>query len=103
MALLPCQREPDLWFGSEEDVHRGTRTADEQADVDRAKLLCMNECPEQRRCARDALTSKAVYGIWAGVELPGYKSAYGKRTKKLDEAREQLQAIAESGSHPISA
>jgi len=80
---LPCQADPDLWFGRQRHVR------------ERAKLLCITECPlsEFRRCARTALTSGEEYGIWAGIELPGRENL-NRDKAKLAAARQQLQAIA---------
>lgn len=89
--MLPCQRNPDAWYGYE--MQRGSRTASHQEKIDQAKLLCNTQCPvaELRRCAAEALRVRAKHGIWAGVELPGLKV---QRGAALNAARQELEAKA---------
>jgi WhiB family redox-sensing transcriptional regulator len=97
--LVPCQREPDRWFGYDgKTPPRGRRSPSQQNAVNRAKLLCAHECPltERRRCARQALEHGERAGIWAGVELPDRKLKTAARKLKLAAARKQLEAIAAS-------
>lgn len=95
---VPCQSTPDLWFGYDGDeLPHGRRTPRQQESVDRAKRLCVQECPAaaQQRCARQALKLGEGTGIWAGVELPISKLGSAARKAQLAIAREQLRVIAE--------
>ncbi|MEO8814176.1 MAG: WhiB family transcriptional regulator [Mycobacterium sp.] len=51
--LLPCHRNPDLWF------------ADDPVDLERAKALCAG-CPIRRECLAEALDRAEPWGVWGG-------------------------------------
>jgi len=70
-AALPCQREPDRWFD------RASRT--------HALSGCLS-CPVRPRCAREALTARARWGMWAGIWIDG----------NLTDVAHYLRAIAEN-------
>jgi hypothetical protein len=91
---LPCTSDPDAWFGFDSDA--GRRTAEQERRIERAKMLCVRDCPaaQQRACARGALERGERYGIWAGVELTLQKALVGARNEKLTTGREQLKLIA---------
>jgi hypothetical protein len=57
---LPCRAEPDRWF--------------DRDDRTRALRACL-ACPARAWCAREALRSKASWGLWAGVWIDGDHSA----------------------------
>jgi WhiB family redox-sensing transcriptional regulator len=52
---LPCRSgdNPDLWF------------ADAPADLERAKLLCL-DCPVRAECLAGALARQEPWGVWGG-------------------------------------
>lgn len=52
----PCSAEPDRWFD------RAHRTS--------ALATCL-QCPERRWCARQALDTRARFGMWAGIWIDG--------------------------------
>lgn len=52
----PCSAEPERWFD------RAHRTS--------ALATCI-ECPMRRRCAREALDTRARWGMWAGIWIDG--------------------------------
>ena len=54
--MLPCNREPDLWF------------AEEPADLELAKSLCAG-CPIRRQCLAAALDRAEPWGVWGGEIL----------------------------------
>ncbi|MGI9123523.1 MAG: WhiB family transcriptional regulator [Mycobacterium sp.] len=54
--MLPCNREPDLWF------------AHAPADLERAKTLC-GGCPIRRQCLSQALERAEPWGVWGGEIL----------------------------------
>ena len=93
--MTPCQLNPDAWYPAEEQ--RGARSAEVSREVHHTKWLCRTQCPELRRCAQAALSSKAQYGIWAGVELPGVKARAA-----LAKARAQLQTIANATDDAVA-
>ena len=63
VADLPCRAEPDRWF--------------DRDDRRRALGGCL-ACPARAWCAREALRSKACWGMWAGVWIDGdHRAAIG--------------------------
>ncbi len=54
--MLPCRREPDLWF------------AEHPADLERAKMMC-GGCPVRRQCLAAALERGEPWGVWGGEIL----------------------------------
>lgn len=92
---VPCRRDPEAWFGYDGECGRKRRRLNVQA-IERAKLLCVRECPadQRRRCARGALDRGEVDGIWAGVELILHKTTAQEQQGKLAAAYRQLEAIA---------
>ena len=54
--MLPCNRDPDLWF------------AEHPADLERAKALC-GGCPVRRECLIAALDRAEPWGVWGGEIL----------------------------------
>jgi WhiB family redox-sensing transcriptional regulator len=54
--MLPCNRDPDLWF------------AEHPADLERAKALC-GGCPVRRECLSAALDRAEPWGVWGGEIL----------------------------------
>jgi hypothetical protein len=107
MSGLPCQRDPDMWFGYEAD---GTRRRPRTRK--KAQQLCVTECPLAafQACALEALrmlehpTAFAgasaghddgnldLDGVWAGVDLRG--AVVHKKPGAMEEARRQLAAAA---------
>jgi hypothetical protein len=73
--MLACQRDPDGWFDRR---HR------------RAALAGCLVCPARRQCAREALTARATWGMWAGVWIDGRHHA----------AAPYLRAIADDDATP---
>ena len=73
---LACRAEPDQWFD------RDSRS--------RALRGCL-ECPARGWCAREALRTKAYWGMWAGVWIDG----------KHSDARGHLQEIADVPPTPL--
>ncbi|WP_353617002.1 WhiB family transcriptional regulator [Mycobacterium sp. ENV421] len=57
---MPCRAEPDRWF--------------DRDDRRRALRGCL-ACPVRSWCAREALRSKACWGMWAGVWIDGEHNA----------------------------
>lgn len=53
MLMVPCRRDPELWF------------AEHPADLERAKQLC-GQCPIRRSCLADALARAEPWGVWGG-------------------------------------
>jgi hypothetical protein len=74
---LACQRDPDRWFDRRSRTH--------------ALEGCL-ECPVRTWCARQALTAKASFGMWAGIWIDG----------NLADVAEYLQAIAEAAPPPLT-
>ena len=54
--MLPCHREPDLWF------------AEHPAELERAKARCAG-CPILRQCLAAALARAEPWGVWGGEIL----------------------------------
>ncbi len=54
--MLPCNRDPDLWF------------AEDPAELERAKTLC-GGCPVRRQCLSAALERAEPWGVWGGEIL----------------------------------
>lgn len=52
-AVLPCRRDPDLFF------------AEAPADVEAAKALCAG-CPMRASCLAGALDRREPWGVWGG-------------------------------------
>jgi hypothetical protein len=50
--VLECRREPERWF--------------DRADRTHALAACL-ACPARSWCAREALSAKASWGMWAGI------------------------------------
>ncbi|WP_431236142.1 WhiB family transcriptional regulator (plasmid) [Mycolicibacterium psychrotolerans] len=73
---LPCQAEPDRWF--------------DRDDRSRALIGCL-ACPVRGWCAREALRSKACWGMWAGVWIDGDHR----------DATDYLRAAAEAPPAPL--
>jgi hypothetical protein len=69
--LLACQRDPDRWFDR----------------VDRTDALagCL-QCPARKWCARQALSVRPAYGMWAGIWID----------HNLPDVSHYLHAIAEA-------
>jgi len=65
----PCQLDPERWFDRR---HHAVASA-----------LCLG-CPARRWCAREALQSRAAWGLWAGVWIDG----------QHEDAIQHLQAVA---------
>jgi hypothetical protein len=68
-TALACQRDPERWFD------RGQR---------RDALAQCLVCPARRQCAREALSGREAWGMWAGVWIEG----------RHDHAAPYLSAIA---------
>ena len=51
--VLPCHRDPDLWF------------ATDPADLERAKAACAG-CPIRAECLAAALRRGEPWGVWGG-------------------------------------
>jgi hypothetical protein len=68
-SCLPCQLDPEGWF----DRHHRVDAVAECRD-----------CPARRWCAREALQSRASWGVWAGVWIDG----------RHEDAAPHLRAIA---------
>jgi WhiB family redox-sensing transcriptional regulator len=105
-AATPCSDDPDLFFAGHterEDGGMGGPTlsmmqrAAQQSET--ARTACLLRCPlaQQRSCARRALDVEAVYGVWAGVQLPG---EHPRKIPVLDAQREILQGIADGSIDP---
>ncbi|GBG40940.1 WhiB family transcriptional regulator [Mycobacterium montefiorense] len=79
IPLGACTKDPDRWM---------TTTPDEEA-----KALC-RACPRRWSCARDAVESPGVEGLWAGVVIPesGRPRAF---------ALNQLRSLAERNGYPV--
>jgi hypothetical protein len=67
---LACRLEPDRWF--------------DHADRTHALAACL-ACPARAWCAREALSAKASWGMWAGIWIDG----------NLADAAHYLRVIAE--------
>jgi hypothetical protein len=74
-TTLACQRDPERWF---DPRHR------------RDALAQCLVCPSRRWCAREALTWRAAWGMWAGVWIDGCH----------DDAAPYLSAIAKDDATP---
>lgn len=55
-SYVPCQVDPEGWFDRH---HRADAVAE------------CRSCPARRWCAREALQSRASWGVWAGVWIDG--------------------------------
>jgi hypothetical protein len=77
-TALACGRDPERWFD-----RRHRRDALAQCLV----------CPSRRWCAREALTWRAAWGMWAGVWIDGCHN----------EAAPYLNAIAKDDATPARA
>jgi WhiB family transcriptional regulator, redox-sensing transcriptional regulator len=84
---LPCRSSdnPDLWF------------ADTPADLERAKLLCL-DCPVRAECLAGAMTRQEPWGVWGGEifergAVIARKRPRG-RPRKEDVAREAAERAA---------
>ena len=71
MNELPCQQDPDRWF--------------DRADRTHALAGCL-ACPARSWCARQALSDRAPWGMWAGIWIEG----------NLADAAPYLRAIADA-------
>lgn len=67
---LACRLDPDRWF--------------DRADRTHALAACL-ACPARSWCAREALSAKASWGMWAGIWIEG----------NLADVAHYLRAIAE--------
>jgi hypothetical protein len=74
-TTLACQRDPEGWFDRR---HR------------RDALAHCLVCPARRQCAREALTARATWGMWAGVWIDGHPH----------DAAPYLRAIADDDATP---
>jgi len=72
VGQLACRLDPDRWF--------------DRADRTHALAACL-ACPARSWCAREALSAKASWGMWAGIWIDG----------TLADAARYLRAIAEDG------
>lgn len=86
---LACRSSanPDLWF------------ADTPADLERAKLLCL-DCPVRSECLAGALARQEPWGVWGGEifergAVIARKRPRG-RPRKEDVAREAAERSARS-------
>ena len=70
VGQLACRLDPDRWF--------------DRADRTHALAACL-ACPARSWCAREALSAKASWGMWAGIWIDG----------TLADAAHYLRAIAE--------
>ncbi|WP_064751505.1 WhiB family transcriptional regulator [Mycobacterium sp. URHB0044] len=106
LAAPPCSADPDLFFAGHterEDGGMGGPTlammqrASQQSET--ARTACLLRCPlaQQRSCARRALDMEAVYGVWAGVQLPG---EHPRKVPVLEAQREILRGIADGSIDP---
>jgi hypothetical protein len=75
-TALACQRDPERWF----DPRRR-----------RDALVGCLMCPARRQCAREALSSQADWGMWAGVWIDGHHH----------DAVPYLSAIANDAAAPV--
>ena len=86
---LPCRssENPDLWF------------ADTPADLERAKLLCL-DCPVRSECLAGAMARQEPWGVWGGeIFERGVVIARKRprgRPRKEDVAREAAERAARS-------
>ena len=86
---LPCRSgdNPDLWF------------ADAPADLERAKLLCL-DCPVRSECLASAMARQEPWGVWGGeIFERGVVIARKRprgRPRKEDVAREAAERAARS-------
>lgn len=51
--VLPCRRDPDLWF------------AESPRDLEQAKALCA-DCPVKAACLAGAMSRGEPWGVWGG-------------------------------------
>ena len=75
VGQLACRLDPDRWF--------------DRADRTHALAACL-ACPARSWCAREALSAKASWGMWAGIWIDG----------TLADAARYLRAIAEDSQSP---
>ena len=75
VGQLACRLDPDRWF--------------DRADRTHALAACL-ACPARSWCAREALSAKASWGMWAGIWIDG----------TLADAAHYLRAIAEDSPSP---
>jgi hypothetical protein len=77
-AALACRRDPDRWF--------------DRADRTHALRHCL-QCPARGWCAAQALTTRAPWGMWAGVWIDG----------RFEEAAGHLASVAADPPAPLVA
>jgi hypothetical protein len=107
-TALPCQSDPDRWF--------------DRADRTHALAGCLS-CPARAWCAREALTVRSRWGMWAGIwidsnlaDVAHYLQAIAQdkpaatppppnavRANRIDTPRRTPQLVVPSGKHSAAA
>lgn len=76
---LPCQTNPDAWFGDDPD------------DIERAKAGCL-ECPASRRIPCREQGWNHEYGVWGGLSPLDRQRESPARYRRLVESAEREAA-----------
>lgn len=82
-TALACQRDPELWF---------------RAASRRYALAFCLQCPRRSQCAAEALSTRASYGMWAGIWIENNLTAV---THYLRSIAEQAVVRAPAADPPL--
>lgn len=79
--MAECVNHPELsWFPTEDIGRGGSNSFAVQGAKDRAKSICISECPVNVDCLAFAFNSSTGAGIWGGVHAG---EALWKRLRRL--------------------